>query len=182
MDPYEILKLVHIGAAIVWIGSGLGLLVLFAAAEQWHDDTDVLRVIKGASILGPTLSVPAGLAALVSGLGLVWGGGFAWEAWLVLSMLGVAAVVALGVGVVGPKLEWATLVWERHDDAAGALACGRQAMGIARLDQVLQFAILALMVVRPGWENVATLAGLGAVVVVLGAVVLRHARGTARVV
>ncbi|HVG48778.1 MAG TPA: DUF2269 family protein [Rubellimicrobium sp.] len=180
MDPYHLLKLLHIGAAIVWIGSGLGLLVLFAAAEQWHDEVDVLRVIKGASILGPTLSVPAALASLVTGLGLVWGGAFDWEAWLVLSMIGVAAVIALGAGVVGPKLEWATLVWERNDDMAAALACGRQAMRIARLDQVLQFAILALMVTRPGWEDTATLGGLGLLVVAAGLLVLRRAPGAAR--
>lgn len=177
MDPYELLKLLHIGATIVWIGSGLGLLVLFAAAEQWHDEADVLRVIKGASILGPTLSVPSGLVALATGLLLVWGGGFAWEAWLVLSLLGVAAVFALGAGVVGPRLEWATLVWERDDDAELALACGRRAMRIARLDQVIQFAILALMVMQPGWADVRTLAALGLVVLVAAALVLRPARG-----
>jgi len=179
MQPYDILKLVHIGAAIVWIGSGLGLLVLFAAAEKWHDDSDILRVIKGASILGPTLSAPSAVAVVITGLGLAWGGGFAWEAWLVLSLLGVAAVVVLGAGAVWPKLEWATLVWERHDDVPAALACGRQAMRIARLDQVLQFAILALMVARPGWDDSGPLAALGVIVVVAGLLVLRSAPGTA---
>jgi hypothetical protein len=180
MDPQDILKLVHIGASIGWIGSGLGLLVLFAAAEHWHDEGNVLRVIKGASILAPTLSVPAGLAALISGLGLAWGGDFAWEAWLVLSLLGVGTVVALEAGVVGPKLEWATLVWERHDDTERALAYGRQAMRIARLDQVLQFAILVLMVARPGWKDAATLVTLGLLVAVAGILVLRRSPGAAR--
>lgn len=179
MDPYEVLKLVHIGAMIVWIGSGLGLLVLFAAAEQWHDEGDVLRVVKGASILGPSLSVPSGLLVLVTGLGLVWGGGFGWEAWVLLSLLGVAAVFALGAGIVGPRLEWATLVWERDGDTAQALACGRRAMRIARLDQVLQFAILSLMVTRPGWEDVGALATLGILATVAAVLVLRPAPGTA---
>lgn len=178
MDPYEVLKLVHIGAMIVWIGSGLGLLVLFAAAEQWHDEADVLRVVKGASVLGPTLSVPSGLVVLLTGLGLVWGGGFAWEAWVILSLLGVAVIFALGAGIVGPRLEWATLVWEREDDAVKALACGRQAMRIARLDQVIQFAILALMVAQPGWEDVGALATLGILATVAGVLVLRPAPGT----
>jgi uncharacterized membrane protein len=179
MDLYELLKLAHIGATIVWIGSGLGLLVLFAAAEAWHDENDVLRVVKGASILGPTLSVPSGLIVLATGLGLAWGGGFGWEAWIVLSLLGVAAVFALGAGVVGPRLEWATLVWERDDDRAGALACGRRAMRIARLDQVIQFTVLALMVTRPGWEDVGALAMLGVLATGAAVLVLRPAPGTA---
>src|SRR3712207_5911345 len=117
MDLFEVLKFVHIGATIVWVGAGLGLLVLFAAAEQSHDDADALRVIKGASILGPTLSVPAGFLVLVSGLGMVLIAGLAWEAWIVLSLLGIAAIFGLGAGVVGPRLEWATLIWERDGDA-----------------------------------------------------------------
>jgi uncharacterized membrane protein len=177
MDLYELLKLAHIGATIVWIGSGLGLLVLLAAAEAWHDENDVLRVIKGASILGPTLSVPSGLIVLATGIGLAWGGGFAWEAWIVLSLLGVVAVFALGAGVVGPKLEWATLIWERDDNRAEALACGRRAMRIARLDQVIQFSMLALMVTRPGWEDVGALTLLGLIAAVAAVLVLRPAPG-----
>jgi len=178
MDLYELLKLAHIGATIVWIGSGLGLLVLLAAAEAWHDEGDVLRVIKGASILGPTLSVPSGLVVLATGLGLAWAGGFGWEAWIVLSLLGVAAVFALGAGVVGPKLEWATLIWERDDNRAEALACGRRAMRIARLDQVIQFTMLALMVTRPAWSNLGTLAMLGALATLAAILVLRPAPGS----
>lgn len=178
MELYEVIKLLHFGAMIVWIGSGLGLLVLFAAAEQWHDEADVLRVIKGASILGPALSVPSGLLVLLTGLVLVWSGGHGWDAWVLLSLLGVSVIFALGAGIVGPRLEWATLVWERHDDTVQALACGRKAMRIARLDQVIQFAILALMVIRPGWEDTGTLTVVGVFVVVLGALVLRPAPGT----
>jgi hypothetical protein len=178
MDLYELLKLAHIAATIVWIGSGLGLLVLFAAAEAWHDEGDVLRVIKGASILGPTLSVPSGLIVLATGLALAWAGGFAWEAWIVLSLLGVGAVFALGAGVVGPKLEWATLIWERDDDRSAALACGRKAMRIARLDQVIQFTVLALMVTRPGWGDVGALAVMGVLATSAAILVLRRAPGS----
>ena len=180
MDLHELFKLAHIGATIVWIGAGLGLLVLFAAAEQWHDEADVLRVIKGASILGPTLSVPSGLIVLATGIGLAWSGGFGWDAWIVLSLLGVAAVFALGAGVVGPKLEWATLIWERDDNLSEALACGRKAMRIARLDQVIQFTMLALMVTRPGWEDVGTLTVLGLLALIAAILVLRHAPGSVK--
>ncbi|EYD74807.1 hypothetical protein Rumeso_03619 [Rubellimicrobium mesophilum DSM 19309] len=179
MDLYELLKLAHVGAMIAWIGSGLGLLVLFAAAEAWHDEGDVLRVVKGASILGPTLSVPSGLIVLATGLGLAWGGGYGWEAWIVLSLLGVTAVFALGAGVVGPRLEWATLVWERDDDPEQALACGRGAMRIARLGQVIQFTVLALMVTRPGWEDVGALTVMAVLAAVAGGLAMRPAPGSA---
>ncbi len=179
MGFYEVLKVVHLGAIIVWVGGGLGLLVLFAAAERSRDDADALRVIKGASILGPTLSVPAGLLVLLSGLGMVWADGLAWEAWVLLSLLGVAAVFGLGAGVVGPKLEWATLIWERDGDEAKALACGRRALRIARLDQVLQFAILALNVIQPAWTDVGIIAGLGILVTIGVLLTLRPGPGLA---
>ena len=177
MDLFEVLKFVHIGATIVWVGAGLGLLVLFAAAEQSHDDADALRVIKGASILGPTLSVPAGFLVLVSGIGMVLIAGLAWEAWIVLSLLGIAAIFGLGAGVVGPRLEWATLIWERDGDAGRALTVGRRALRIARLDQGVQFAVLALNVIQPGWDDVGILATLGIVATVAAMIVTRPVPG-----
>lgn len=175
MDIYDVIKLFHYGAMIVWIGSGLGLLVLFSAAERWHDEADVLRIIKGASILGPALSVPSGLVVLLSGLGLVWLGGHGWDAWVVLSLLGIVVIFGFGAGVVEPRLDWATYVWERHDDTEQALDCGRRAMRVARLDQVIQFGILALMVTRPGWADMGTLAAIGIGVTVAAVLLLRPA-------
>ncbi|MBP1805757.1 DUF2269 family protein [Rubellimicrobium aerolatum] len=179
MDFQDILRLLHLGALTVWIGGGLGLVVLSAAATGTHDDQHALRIIKGATILGPVLTVPAALAVLASGLLLVWAGSHPWEAWLTLSLLGTGVTFAVGALRVGPLLERAALVWERDGDEAQALRLGCRALRIARIDQVILFALLAINVLQPGWEDRGLLLTLAVAAAVAALLALRPAPGTA---
>jgi hypothetical protein len=79
-------------------------------------------------------------------------GGYGFAAWTVLSAAIVAVTTALGLAVLGPTSGKCVTLW-KQGDVAGAARLGRKVMNIVKADLLAQFAIIALMVLKPGWTD-----------------------------
>jgi uncharacterized membrane protein len=163
MDHLLLLKFIHIAGAVVWIGGGFGLVLAGSLATARSSTDRLLSILALVTTLAPRLFVPASLVVLVSGVLLATLGSYGWPAWLVLGLAGIAATVALGAGFIGPACERAL---KRAEMAGPAAARGDvlRAFRLARFDYVLHGAIVFLMVVKPGWTDLAPLAVVAAAI------------------
>jgi uncharacterized membrane protein len=93
MTWYELLLLLHIVAAIVWLGSGL-LLQIMAMRAEYAGDEEGLRRIAGdaAGLTGGDIGLLVALAAIVVG----------GVAWVAVRLRAIDAEAAAPAPLVGP--------------------------------------------------------------------------------
>lgn len=164
MEAYSVLKLVHVLSAIVWVGGGFVLVLLGIVARRAQSEADLMAVLRQVGFVGPRLFLPASLATLVSGLATVLAGGIAWEAWLVLGLAGTFATAVFGHFVLRPRAERAmAFLPDRHRRREG-IEASAELFALARIDYALLFSVVALMVLKPGWDDIAILGVLAATV------------------
>lgn len=172
MDFPLLLKFVHISAAILWIGGGFTLLLTGMLRQGRASADELLALIRIVAFLGPRLFMPVSLITLASGVALLFLAGWGWQAFTVLGLAGVAFTALFGALILGPSADRAVkLAGDRG--ASAALPELRRIFRLAKLDYAVQFAVVFLMVVKPGWGEVAVLAGLGAVLVLAALATLR---------
>ena len=89
---------------IVWIGSSTLLNVLAFRADRARDHEGLRRIAADASGLTEVLFIPASVATLILGILLVIDGDLSFgQLWIVLGLVGVAATIATGLGVITPR-------------------------------------------------------------------------------
>ena len=152
MDLLLALNLVHALGAIAWLAGGavLALILLFAGGRP----DAALRAVPEAALIGSRVLRPTGAVTLATGILLATQAGLAFVPWVILASALVAGSLLAHPLLLAPALAEA--------EATGAPAAIRRALDRARLDLLPQVAVLALMVLRPGWFEAAILAGLAA--------------------
>lgn len=108
MSAYKAYLLIHVAAAIVWVGTSLLQAVLGARVVRAADPARLLAYARDSEWSGMHLYAPANVLVLGSGLLLVYSGGFGFsELWLDLALGGWALSVVIGAALLKPG--WASL-------------------------------------------------------------------------
>ena len=169
MDFYALFKLLHVLAALVWVGGGLTLL---ANAIFIQRDKGYLAAIRANGMLLDSLArrwfIPASMLTFVFGaitttLGGLWG-----ELWIILALAGFAATFLTGMLVFEPKGRAMSKLLEDGRDAE-AIELGQMVLRISKFDYVVMLLIVMAMVLKPHWTDFLTL-GLMATVLFVGVV------------
>jgi uncharacterized membrane protein len=84
MDLYSIVKVLHVISATILFGTGLGI-AFFMFRSQFADDLQQKLYAVRTTVLADYLfTAPAAVVQPLTGLWLVWKGGFTWsDSWLV---------------------------------------------------------------------------------------------------
>ena len=152
MDRYDLLKFVHVGAAIVWVG-GAAMVQFFALrALARRNPLAMVEFTRDVEWIGNRVMLPSALVVIVLGFLLVWDG--PWElsmTWVWLSLLIYAVSFVVGLFVLTPEAKKIGNQIEAEGPASPAVQAriGR-ILNISRVDLVLLFAIVFLMVTKPG--------------------------------
>jgi uncharacterized membrane protein len=176
MDTYLIAKFMHIACAVIWLGGGFALVVLGLIADRARSTADFLAVMRMVTQLAPRLFIPGSLLVLLFGLIMVWLGQLAFDAWIVIGLAGIAATAAIGTFILGPMAGRVVALSGNPATHGEAVRVGRRMLTFAKVDYVLQFAIVFVMVLKPVWSDLAILAGLGTVVALAVAILMIPAR------
>lgn len=164
MEIYSLLKFIHVVSAIVWVGGGFLLVLLGVLARRARSEGDLMAVLRQMGVIGPRLFMPASLVTLASGLAAVVVGGLAWEAWLVLGLAGILMTAVFGHFVLRPRAERAmTFLSDRHRRSDG-ISASAGLFALARIDLAMLLSVVALMVLKPGWDDIAILGVLAATI------------------
>jgi uncharacterized membrane protein len=146
------LKLIHIAAAMAWLGGGLTLAVIGVRARRSGDATLLVafgRTVQyvGLRVLGPAMGI-----LLVAGISLVLVEAHSFtEPWILLALGGFAfAFVVGGVLVARSGIELRHAVDEASPDATRLrFLAGRWVTGYSAVLAILLF-VLWDMVFKPG--------------------------------
>jgi uncharacterized membrane protein len=99
---YLVLKLIHIFAAIVAVGSNVtyGVWNIRGAADPSH----LPFALKGIKFIDDRIANPAYGVLLLTGLIMMFAGSWGFALWIIIALILFAAVVVLGVAFYSPML------------------------------------------------------------------------------
>jgi uncharacterized membrane protein len=152
VDRYELLKFAHVGAAIVWVG-GAAITQFFALRTIWSGDP--LRLVaftRDAEWVGNRVMLPSALVVIALGFLLVWDGPYELGmTWIWLALVLFALSFLLGLFVLTPEAKRIGNQIEAEGPESPAVQQRiKRILNIGRIDVILLFAIVFLMVVKPG--------------------------------
>lgn len=169
MELFLLLKFAHVVGAVLWVGGSSILTILVLMLDRRGDDAATVTGMSYVALLGNKVFAPVGLLVIVLGLVLAWLGGYGFAAWTVLSAIIVTCTFTLGAMVLGPSSERMARIWADTGEAALCVGLARRVMRLVKIDLAAQYAIISLMVLKPGWADPllavpVALLGLGAIV------------------
>jgi uncharacterized membrane protein len=142
MTLYELLVIVHIVAAAVWIGGGVTVSLLAARAWASRDDDTVVELSRIGDYVGSRMFGPAAFVLLAAGAWAVSEGNWEWgDPWITIGFLGWIAGLLIA-------LSWHRTEGERIRAAvADGGASGPRARSVATTGMVVGLVELAILVV-----------------------------------
>lgn len=171
MDVYIVLKFLHVIAAMAWFGAGAVLLFLSIIAMRRRDNAELMFIAGKMGFLGAVWFLPASGLTVLLGVGMATVGGLWGEAWVVLGLIGALGSFVTGHFFLRPlgMTAGALMAEGRVDDAS---VQARRLMQIAQFDYCVIAAIVALMVLKPGWGDILTLSTLAVLLTAAGILLL----------
>lgn len=153
MEFYHLFLFAHVVSAVLWLGGSAALMFLAWRADREGDAGGLLATLRMVGVMAPRVFVPGSTLVLLTGLAMVWTGSLAWEAWIVLALTGIALTIGIGAGFLGP-LSGKAAEAEAAGRMSEAVALGQRVVRLAKVDLVMLFGIVWLMVMKPGWGDV----------------------------
>lgn len=172
MDFTTALKFAHVLAAVLWVGGGFTTILAGILLARRATAQNQLVILQAVTLLAPRLFIPASVFTLASGVTLLFAAGWGWQPFTTLGLAGVLFTVSFGAVVLGPSCERALKLADTHG-AESAIPSLRRVQRLAMMDYSVQFAIVFLMVVKPGWQDVSVFTGLAIVIALAAAAALR---------
>jgi uncharacterized membrane protein len=151
MTWYELWLFLHISAVALWIGGGVAVQIFVALANASGDPARSAAVGKDTGVVVRWVFMPSSVIVLVSGILLVNEGNWDWGEWfIVLGLVGWAAVALTAFGYLTRALASVgrRMATEGPSPALGAEM--NRLILVARVLIVVLFAIVFVMVVKPG--------------------------------
>ena len=149
---YNLFQFLHVSAAIVWIGSGIGLMALMGAMSKAGDQATLMATSRHIETMAPRVFGPAAMGTLIFGIATVLTGeGISFsDTWIVIGLVGVAislVIVALSNPVnkrIGPAIA------EHGPEHGSVKSAQRQIRMYRTIDIVVLFVVVWAMVAKPG--------------------------------
>ncbi|NJD29561.1 MAG: DUF2269 family protein [Chloroflexi bacterium] len=148
MDPITLLKIVHIVAAIVALGSNITYGVWLRHAGLDRDR--LVFVIGGIRRLDRLVANPAYVVVLLTGLAMVIWGPFDFGAgWIQVALGLYALVVLIGIGLFAPAIRRQLAAAETDPASEEYRRAARRGTALGVLTIAIVLAIVVLMVAKP---------------------------------
>jgi len=147
---YTALKVIHILAAVLWLGGATMLAVLAIRARRRSGEA-LVAIFRDVALLARRIFVPASLVLVVTGFGLLATGDLPYELWVILALVGWAITFLAGLLILTPQVKRAESLLEEHSPTSeAALGQVQRVLTLARLDLVVLTLVVLDMVVKPG--------------------------------
>ena len=159
MSYYEVLLFLHIGVAALWLGGASLFFVVVQRAKRAPDPVLAERLGAHGEWLAKRFFIPSALGVLIVGILLTIEGPWSFDQlWIVLALVGMAALLALGIGVIEPTLKKLHAAAEAHGPAHPDVArYSRRLDALGFLDLALLLSMVWIMVFKPTADDLGTL-------------------------
>jgi hypothetical protein len=176
---YQLYLVLHVGAAIAWVGSGF-LLVLLGTRAALAPEHERARSYAGdAEWVGPRVFLPTNLIVLGSAFLLAEEGNWGYGAlWVKLGFIGFGISFALGLGVFAPG--WSRVGKLSEEQGVSQVDVSRavhRLLVVSWFDLGILAATVFVMIVKPTGgqtKELAITAAIVAVTTLIGVALLRR--------
>jgi uncharacterized membrane protein len=152
MTRYELFKFLHLTGAIVWLGSGVGLTILWRGLSKARE-ADSIRAMVGqnkalsAKLFGPSvlLTLAFGVAMVIDTPAIDFS-----DLWIVIGFAGIVLSGVLNGAVADPASKRMVAAIEAHGfESAEATAARSRGNLAGNLELLVLFAVVFVMVIKP---------------------------------
>lgn len=148
---YEVLKYIHILAAIVWVGGAFLAQLLAVKALRSNDAIDLPRVGRDLGLIGGRVFPIASIILLIAGVLMVIQRWNFTQAWIVIALVLWAASLLVGAFYLGPmSTKIGEMFAAEGPQSVGARSLAARVLLVSRLELVSFLVIIYLMVFKPG--------------------------------
>lgn len=149
---YNVILLVHILAAIVWVGGGVFIQIYVTRLDRTGETARLMAFAKDLEKLGNRIFLPASLLVLLAGVAMVvYSPGVQLsELWVIIGLVGIANTILIGAVFLGPEAgRLARVAEERGHDDPEVVRRTKRIFAISRVDLAVILLVVADMVLKP---------------------------------
>jgi uncharacterized membrane protein len=148
---YSVFKMLHVGAAVVWVGGGLFLTICAVLAELADDDAQLLQVGHWADRVASKLFPLMSFVVLGFGIAMTANADIGYDQfWILFAVIAWAASAATGILYLTPESKRLTAAMvARGPEDPEVQTRLRRVLLVVRFDVALLFLIVFDMVVKP---------------------------------
>jgi uncharacterized membrane protein len=150
-DSYEILKTIHVLAAVVWVGGAVTVNILGTKMRGAGDPARLTAFARDTEWLGQRIYLPSSIVVLAFGIFAVIDGDIGFSTlWVVIGIIGIVLTALTGSLFLGPEAaRIAGLADQRgFDDQEVQRRIGRL-FTVSRIDLAVLTIVIIDMVVKP---------------------------------
>jgi uncharacterized membrane protein len=150
-STFQVYKMVHVVAAVIWVGGGATLVVLALLTERENDPRALASLGHKVEFIATRIYVPASLVVLLFGILMMVKVHFDWgQFWVVAGLVGFAVSFLTGVAFLSPQTKKLnSLAEEKGVEAPETQAALRTLLLVARFDVAVLLLIVADMTAKP---------------------------------
>lgn len=151
MESYELALLVHVVAAVIWVGGAAAIQLLALRTLGRDDAVEIARFTGDAEFIGMRVFMPASIVLLIAGAWMVYDGPWSMsDPWLAIAFALYLLSFLTGAGFLGPESgRISKRMTEHGPEDADVQRRIRRILLISRIELVWLLAIVVLMVVKP---------------------------------
>ena len=181
MTLYELLLLIHVVAAIIWLGAGLIFLVLLGLARREGEPEREASYHADIDRLAPILFIPASLATFVFGLLAAIEGDWDFgQAWILIGLAGWLASFLIGIAYFKPEsARIMELEKQGPEGKAEAISRSARMSAVDNFQVTTLYVVVAAMVLKPTGDDPGILIVFAAILGLVATVNARALRGEA---
>jgi len=148
---YYVFKMLHVSAAVIWVGGGIFLTICALLAELANDDDQLLQVGHWAEVVAGRLFPIMSFVVLGFGIGMTQNFSIPYnQFWLIFGLVAWALSAATGILFLGPESKRLNQAAAEYGPKSPQVQARlRRILLVARVDVALLFLIVFDMVVKP---------------------------------
>jgi uncharacterized membrane protein len=148
---YFVFKMIHVGAAVIWVGGGLFLTICAVLAELANDDDQLLQIGQWAETVAGRLFPVMSFVVLGFGIAMTSNGNIPYDQfWLIFGLVAWGISAATGILFLGPEAKRLNKAAAEHGPRSPQVQARlRRILLVVRVDVALMFLIVFDMVVKP---------------------------------
>jgi uncharacterized membrane protein len=150
-DTFNVYKMVHVVAAVVWVGGGAMLTVLALLTEREGDPKALMSLGHKAEFLATRIFIPASLLVLLFGILMMVKGNLDWgQFWVIAGLVGFAATFLTGLIFLSPQTKKLNALAAEHGvEHPLTQAALKRLLLVARFDVAVLLLVVANMAAKP---------------------------------
>ena len=148
---HEWLKLIHVLAAMVWVGGAVVMQVVAIRAMASRDPGRQATFSADVEWLGLRVFTPASVVVLLAGIAMVLDAGIGFtDTWILAGLVGIAFTIIVGASFLGPESgRLKALIAERGESDPEMVRRRGRIFLVSRIDLAVLIFVVVMMVLKP---------------------------------